>query len=171
VRRLLNLSAPRELPAAQLPASCPPKAWLVPLTGLRWKNTRSRVIDCSEDEPLLAGAHFCRSRPHSSIAGLLTTAWRQLVYPHKLPAKRRCCFPPAFVTTKILSRIALSYPLFRSEKLRPRGIDFGPLRLPVRLRNSELDHVSIEDEVTVAAFFHTSGITWCPTARVRPTQC
>ena len=38
------------------------------------------------------------------------------------------------------------------------------------LANAESNHASREDQVAVAAFFHTSGITSCPTVRVRPTR-
>ena len=53
--RLPNLSARKESPGVQRPAWCGPKARLVPLTGSHWKNTRLRVIECNENEPLLAG--------------------------------------------------------------------------------------------------------------------
>lgn len=48
-------SAPKELPGARPPAFCRPKHCLLPLTGLPWKNMRSRVIDCTGHERLLAG--------------------------------------------------------------------------------------------------------------------
>jgi hypothetical protein len=57
VRRLPNLSAPKELPAAQLPACCRLKAWLQPPTGLHWKNTQLSATDYAEHKPLLAGDH------------------------------------------------------------------------------------------------------------------
>ena len=35
-----------------------PKAWLLRLTGLRWKSTLLRVTNCAEHKPLLAGDHI-----------------------------------------------------------------------------------------------------------------
>src|SRR6266478_5269682 len=58
VRRLPNLSAPKELPAAQLPACCRPKAWFLPPTGSRWKSTQLSVTAYAAHKPLLAGDHF-----------------------------------------------------------------------------------------------------------------
>jgi hypothetical protein len=69
VRRLPNLSASREYPAAQLPASCRPKAWLLRLTGLRWKSTQSLATCRDEHEPLLAGDHFKLDGP--TVASLV----------------------------------------------------------------------------------------------------
>jgi hypothetical protein len=59
---LPNLSAPKELPGAQLPASYRRKARLLPPTGLRWKSTRLRGTVYAEHKPRLAGDLF--SRPH-----------------------------------------------------------------------------------------------------------
>jgi hypothetical protein len=56
-RRSLQIP-PKELPAAQLPASSRPKAWLQPPTGLRWKSTHSSVTAFAEPKPLLAGDHL-----------------------------------------------------------------------------------------------------------------
>jgi hypothetical protein len=53
---------------------------------------------------------------------------------------------------------------------RAAWIDYRRLRLPVRLGDAEPDHVPIEDEVAIAAFFHTNGIASCPTTRVLPAQ-
>jgi hypothetical protein len=64
VRRLPNLSASTELPGAQLHAFCQPKAWLLRLTGLRWKSTRSLATCRGEHEPLLAGEDCGMSTPH-----------------------------------------------------------------------------------------------------------
>src|SRR5712671_3103527 len=54
----LNSSAPKESPVARLPLFCRHKRCLVPLTGLRWKNMRRLVIDCSEHEPRLIGENW-----------------------------------------------------------------------------------------------------------------
>jgi hypothetical protein len=43
---------------APLHAFCRPKRCLVPLTGLRWKNMRRLVIDCSEHEPRSTGENW-----------------------------------------------------------------------------------------------------------------
>ena len=43
---------------ARLPSFCRHKRCLVPLTGLRWKNMRRLVIDCSEHEPRLTGENW-----------------------------------------------------------------------------------------------------------------
>src|SRR6516165_3662547 len=69
VRRLPNLSAPKELPAAQPSACCRLKAWFQPPTGSRWKSTKLSVTAYAEHKPLLAGDHFSPRRLHSSIAG------------------------------------------------------------------------------------------------------
>jgi hypothetical protein len=53
--QLPNLSGRKGSLGVQRPASCRPKARLVPLTGSHWNNTRLRVIECTENEPLLAG--------------------------------------------------------------------------------------------------------------------
>jgi hypothetical protein len=58
VRRLPNLSAPKELPAAQPSACCRPKAWFHLSTGSRWKSTQLSVSAYAEHKPLLAGDHF-----------------------------------------------------------------------------------------------------------------
>ena len=58
VRRLLNLSAPKELPDAQPSACCRPKAWFQPPIGSRWKSTQLSVTAYAEHKPLLAGSHF-----------------------------------------------------------------------------------------------------------------
>jgi len=58
VRRLPNLSAPKELPAAQPSACCRPKAWFQPPIGSRWKSTQLSVTAYAEHKPLLAGDHF-----------------------------------------------------------------------------------------------------------------
>src|SRR5258708_1423860 len=71
-RRLPNLFAPKELPAARLPALCRPKVWLLLPTGLRWKSTRLRVIANAEHKSLLARERFGTSSPIGSIAGLVT---------------------------------------------------------------------------------------------------
>ena len=58
----------------------------------------------------------------------------------------------------------------RNEKTEQPWIDYKRLRLPVRLGDAESDHVPIEDEAAIAAFFHTNGIVAWPIARVPPTQ-
>ncbi len=58
VRRLPNLSVPKELPAAQPPVCCRPKPWSQPLTGSRWKSTQLSVTAYAGHSPLLAGDHF-----------------------------------------------------------------------------------------------------------------
>ena len=58
----LNSSAPKESPVARLPSFCRHRRCLVPLTGLRWKNMRRLVINCSEHEPRLAGENWYSQR-------------------------------------------------------------------------------------------------------------
>ena len=63
-----ELSASEELPAAQLPACCRPKAW-VTADGLCWKSTQSLATGHAEHEPLPAGDHFKLEGP--TVASLV----------------------------------------------------------------------------------------------------
>ena len=69
-------------------------------------------------------------------------------------------------STKISQRFSLSYSLFRSEKLRPGGINHGPLRLPdvLVMRSQIMPQAKIRSRLprcSTPAVSHSAGLSVC----------
>ena len=78
-------------------------------------------------------------------------------------------------TTKISQRFLLSYPLFRSENLKPRGINSGPVRLPevLVMRSQIMPQAKIRSRLprcSTPAVSHRAGLSVCvrPNAHIVP---
>jgi Protein of unknown function (DUF1153) len=78
-------------------------------------------------------------------------------------------------TTKISQRFLLSYLLFRSENLKPRGINSGPVRLPevLVMRSQIMPQAKIRSRLprcSTPAVSHRAGLSGCvrPNAQIVP---
>jgi hypothetical protein len=69
-----------------------------------------------------------------------------------------------------LAEIFTALSFFPKRKTKAERDQFWTCPFTRSLGNAESNHASSEDQVAVAALFDTSGITWCRTVRVRPTQ-